>query len=47
MKKTKIVKIAKTGKMVNSIDLIKRLGAKKGKTSNLFDGMNFDLTKTK
>jgi hypothetical protein len=33
--------------MVDSIDLIKRLSAKKGKSKNIFDGMNFDLTKTK
>ena len=45
MKKRRAGKIAKMGKMVNSIDLIKRLGAKKGNTKNLFDGMNFDLTK--
>jgi hypothetical protein len=41
----KAKKIAKMGNMVNSIDLIKKLGAKKGKSKNIFDGMNFDLTK--
>jgi hypothetical protein len=47
MRKTRMGKIAKMGNMTNSIDLVKKLGAKKGKTNNLFDGMSFDLTKKK
>jgi len=47
MKKAKTGRIAKTNQIVNSMDLIKKLGAKKGKMNNLFDGMNFNLTKKK
>ena len=39
-------KSGKTGSMMtNSINLVKKLGAKKGKSKNIFGGLSFDLTK--
>lgn len=39
MKKTK----GRINKMVNNLNIIKKLG--KSQTKNIFDGLNFDLTK--
>ena len=38
-------KSGKMSRMTNSMDLVKKLGSKKGKSKNIFGGLSFDLTK--